>query len=47
MTRKIKPMKPASPRVANTPSNLVKTSLGTKTDPSIARRIKKRTTTIL
>ena len=47
MTRKIKPTKPASPRVASTPSNLVKTSLGTKTDPSMARRIKKTASTIL
>jgi hypothetical protein len=43
----IKPTKPASLRVANVLSRLVKTLLGTKTDPSIARRIKIRTTIML
>ena len=45
--RTMRPIKPALPRVVKKPSKLVKTSLWTKTDPSIARRIKKRTTTIL
>ena len=45
--RTIRPIKPASPRVVKKPSKLVKTLLGTKTDPSIARRIKIRTTIML
>ena len=43
----IKPTKPALLRVANVLSRLAKTLLGTKTDPSIARRIKIRTTIML
>ena len=45
--RTMRPIKPASPRVEKKPSKLVKTLLGTKTDPSIARRIKRTTKTIL
>ena len=47
MIRTTRPTKPASPRVAKKPSKLVKTLLGTKTDPSTDRRIKIRTTVIL
>ncbi|MBT5411353.1 MAG: hypothetical protein HOK74_04840 [Nitrosomonadales bacterium] len=43
----MRPIKPASPRVVKKPSKLIKTLLGTKTDPSIDRRIKIRTTVIL
>ena len=47
MIRTTRPAKPASPRVAKKSSKLVKTLLGTKTDPSIDRRIKIRATVIL
>ena len=47
MITKIKPTKPASLKVVNISSKLAKTSLGKKTDSSIAIRIKIRPTVIL